>query len=132
MKISFLKTRDDISRKTLIANPFCSWSTYKQCICKGDILRNIMGGPGSVALGVIEEKVDNLLACIQPNGPSELRRFTIASYICDLIRRCFASQRQVRSFYNLSLNFLFSKNSDLPLSFSLILIFLLINLSKAG
>ena len=49
----------------------------------------------SVSQSVVEQRVEHLLACIQPNAPSELRRLTIASYVCDLIRRCFASQRQV-------------------------------------
>lgn len=91
-----------------------------------------MGGPGSVAQGVIEEKVDNLLACIQPNGPSELRRYTIATYVCDLIRRCFASQRQVRFLYNSSSFINFENDSDPPLSSSLILDFLHTILLNAG
>lgn len=81
-----------------------AFATHKSWTCKGDTTNN-MGGPGSVAQDVIEEKVNSLLACIQPNGPSELRRLTIASYVCDLIRRCFASQRQVRlSFDSCPLN----------------------------
>lgn len=44
---------------------------------------------------LLRQQVDHLLAQIQPNEPSELRRLTIGSYVCDLIKRCFAPQRKV-------------------------------------
>jgi len=46
---------------------------------------------------ILRQRVDHLLARIQPNEPSELRRLTIGSYVCDLIKRCFAPQRRVSS-----------------------------------
>ena len=70
------------------------------------VVEDTMAGPeaglapahsvAAVTASVVQQRVDHLLACIQPNAPSELRRLTIASYVCDLIRRCFAPQRQVR------------------------------------
>lgn len=51
-----------------------------------------------VTTSVLQQRVHHLLTCIQPNAPSELRRLTIATYICDVIQRCFQQHhdRQVR------------------------------------
>lgn len=38
---------------------------------------------------VVQQCVDRLMTCIQPDAQSELRRYAIAAYVMDLIKRCF-------------------------------------------
>lgn len=38
---------------------------------------------------VVQQCVDRLMTCVQPDAQSELRRYAIAAYITDLIKRCF-------------------------------------------
>lgn len=39
-----------------------------------------------------EERIAELIACIQPNQPSEERRNAVADYVQRLIRKCFPCQ----------------------------------------
>ncbi|XWS46204.1 hypothetical protein CRYUN_Cryun14cG0044700 [Craigia yunnanensis] len=45
-----------------------------------------------------EERTANLIACIQPNAPSEGRRNAVADYVQRLISKCFPCQAQVFTF----------------------------------
>ena len=45
---------------------------------------------------VVQQHVDRLLSCVQPNGQSELRRYAVGNYVCDLIKRCFHGKHGIR------------------------------------
>lgn len=46
-----------------------------------------------------EERTAELIACIQPNPPSEERRHAVADYVQRLIMKCFPCQVGLKSFH---------------------------------
>ncbi len=46
---------------------------------------------------VVQQCVDRLMTCIQPDAQSEMRRYAIAAYVTDLIKRCFHGGSQNRN-----------------------------------
>ena len=52
-----------------------------------------------------EERTADLIACIQPNAPSEGRRNAVAGYVQRLISKCFPCQVQIK-FRSIMISFL--------------------------
>ncbi|WPT18232.1 hypothetical protein PSENEW3_00006233 [Picochlorum sp. SENEW3] len=49
---------------------------------------------GHVTASLVQQHVDRLLACLEPNGQCEMRRHVVGCYVNDLIKRCFSRQRK--------------------------------------
>lgn len=43
---------------------------------------------------IVQQHVERLLTCVQPNTQSDMRRNAVAAYVCDLVKRCFNRRGQ--------------------------------------
>lgn len=57
-----------------------------------------MDQSAGVTASIVQQHVERLLACVQPNQQSDRRRHAVASYVCELIKRCFGKHGQVDAF----------------------------------